>query len=179
MAGAPHDRTTLAGRGGTLASARHGVIAARSRPGLTGIDLIRRAAPLHDVGKVGVPDGLLRRGGRLSLEETAVMRTHTTIGADILRSDDVRVLQVAEQIAWTHHERWDGQGYPRGLAATDIRSPAASWRWPTRSTRLRTSARIARPARAARRLTRSSATAAPSSILPSSISWCDFLGRAS
>ncbi len=84
------------------------------------VDLIRRAAPLHDVGKVGVPDGLLRKGGRLSLEETAVMRTHTTIGADILRSDHVRVLQVAEQIAWTHHERWDGQGYPRGLAGTDI-----------------------------------------------------------
>ncbi len=84
------------------------------------VDLIRRAAPLHDVGKIGVPDGLLRKGGRLSLEETAVMRTHTTIGADILRSDHVRVLQVAEQIALTHHERWDGQGYPRGLAGTDI-----------------------------------------------------------
>ena len=84
------------------------------------VDLIRRAAPLHDVGKVGVPDGLLRKGGRLSVEETAVMRTHTTIGADILRSDHVRVLQVAEQIAWTHHEHWDGKGYPRGLAGHEI-----------------------------------------------------------
>jgi putative two-component system response regulator len=84
------------------------------------VDLIRRAAPLHDVGKIGVPDGLLRKGGRLSPEETAVMRTHTTIGADILRSDHVRVLQMAEQIAWTHHEHFDGAGYPRGLVGPAI-----------------------------------------------------------
>ena len=62
------------------------------------VDLIRRAAPLHDVGKVGVPDGLLRKGGRLSLEETAVMRTHTTIGADILRSDHVRTREAVDEI---------------------------------------------------------------------------------
>jgi putative two-component system response regulator len=87
------------------------------------VSLIRQAAPLHDVGKIGVPDGILRNTGTLTDEEMAVMRTHTEIGADILRSDSVRVLQVAEAIALTHHEHWDGRGYPRGLAGTQIPLP--------------------------------------------------------
>ena len=81
---------------------------------------IRSAAPLHDVGKIGVPDDLLRKPCNLSPEEVAVMRTHTTIGADILRDSAVKVLQVAREVALTHHERWDGTGYPHSLAGADI-----------------------------------------------------------
>jgi putative two-component system response regulator len=84
------------------------------------VSLIQQAAPLHDVGKIGVPDGILRKPGQLTDEEMAVMRTHAEIGADILRSDSSRVLQIAEEIARTHHERWDGRGYPRGLSGTQI-----------------------------------------------------------
>ena len=84
------------------------------------VDIIRRAAPLHDVGKIGVPDGLLRKPSKLTPEEIAVMRTHTVIGADILQNSQVRILQVARDIALTHHEHWDGGGYPRGLAGQDI-----------------------------------------------------------
>ena len=87
------------------------------------VDDIRTATPLHDVGKIGVPDDLLRKPRMLSPDEVAVMRTHTTIGADILRDSSVRVLQVAREIALTHHERWDGTGYPRGLAGDDIPLP--------------------------------------------------------
>lgn len=84
------------------------------------VEDIRRAAPLHDVGKIGVPDDLLRKPRALSPEEVDVMRTHTTIGADILPDSSVKVLQVAREIALTHHERWDGSGYPQGLAGDDI-----------------------------------------------------------
>ena len=84
------------------------------------VEDIRRAAPLHDVGKIGVPDDLLRKPRALSPEEVDVMRTHTKIGADILRDSSVKVLQVAREIALTHHERWDGTGYPCGLAGEDI-----------------------------------------------------------
>jgi putative two-component system response regulator len=84
------------------------------------VHVIRQAAPLHDLGKIGVPDGILRKTGALTEEEMAVMRTHTEIGADILRSESVGVLQVAEEIALTHHEHWDGRGYPRGLTGTQI-----------------------------------------------------------
>jgi putative nucleotidyltransferase with HDIG domain len=84
------------------------------------VDVIRRAAPLHDVGKIGVPDGLLRKPATLTPEEIAVMRTHSVIGADILQNSQVTILQVARDIALTHHEQWNGQGYPHGLAGTDI-----------------------------------------------------------
>ena len=89
----------------------------------TDVDDIRRAAPLHDVGKIGVPDDLLRKPRPLSPEEVDVMRTHTTIGADILRDSSIKVLQVAREIALTHHERWDGTGYPNRLAGEDIPLP--------------------------------------------------------
>jgi putative two-component system response regulator len=84
------------------------------------VDVIRRAAPLHDVGKVGVPDGLLRKPAKLTPEEIAVMRTHTLIGAEILQNSQVKILQVARDIALTHHEQWNGRGYPHGLVGTDI-----------------------------------------------------------
>jgi len=84
------------------------------------VELLRRSAPLHDIGKIGVPDAILLKPGRLTSEETAVMQTHTTIGREMLAGSDSRVLQLSEVIALTHHERWDGTGYPHGLRGADI-----------------------------------------------------------
>ncbi len=79
-----------------------------------------RAAVLHDVGKIGIPDGVLLKPGRLDAAELAVMRAHTTAGAAILAGSTQDVLRLAEEVALTHHERWDGGGYPRGLAGAAI-----------------------------------------------------------
>jgi putative nucleotidyltransferase with HDIG domain len=87
------------------------------------VELIRRAAPLHDVGKIGVPDELLLKPGRLSDEEFEKMREHTTLGAQILSSPAFPLMRAAEEIAISHHERWDGRGYPNGLAQQDIPLP--------------------------------------------------------
>ncbi len=90
--------------------------------GLAGreVELIRRAAPLHDIGKIGIPDGILLKPGRLTANEREVIERHTTIGAEILSGSRSPLLRLAEQIALTHHEHWDGRGYPRGLAGEDI-----------------------------------------------------------
>jgi putative two-component system response regulator len=82
--------------------------------------LIRSTAPLHDLGKIGIPDGVLLKPGRLTPEEFDIMKGHTTIGARILSGGHSELLQVAERIALTHHERWDGSGYPLGLAGSAI-----------------------------------------------------------
>jgi putative two-component system response regulator len=84
------------------------------------IELMRLAAPLHDIGKLGVPDAILLKPGKLSDAEMEVMRTHTTVGAAILAGSTSDVLQLAEQIAAAHHEWWDGSGYPNGLSGTQI-----------------------------------------------------------
>ena len=83
-------------------------------------ELFRRASVMHDVGKIGVPDSVLQKPGPLDDEEWAVMKTHTTIGAKILSGSSSPLLQMAERIALTHHERWDGSGYPAGLSGEDI-----------------------------------------------------------
>lgn len=83
-------------------------------------DVLRRAAPLHDVGKIGIPDSILLKPGALSPEEIALMRTHTTIGAQILAGGQSELMIVAERIALSHHERWDGNGYPHAIAGNDI-----------------------------------------------------------
>jgi putative two-component system response regulator len=75
------------------------------------VALIRRAAPLHDVGKIGVPDSILLKLGRLTPEEFDLVKTHTTIGARILSGSRFPILRLAEEIAYNHHERWDGDGY--------------------------------------------------------------------
>ncbi|MFN2557271.1 MAG: HD-GYP domain-containing protein [Nitriliruptorales bacterium] len=85
--------------------------------------LIRQAAPLHDIGKVGVPDAILLKSGPLTADELEIVRRHTIIGAEILTGSTVPMLQLAEQIALTHHERWDGSGY-RGLEAGAIPLPS-------------------------------------------------------
>ncbi|MEA2492108.1 MAG: cyclic di-GMP phosphodiesterase [Thermoleophilaceae bacterium] len=84
------------------------------------VELIRHAAPLHDIGKIGIADSILLKPGRLRSDELAVMQTHTLIGSQILAGSRSRLLQVGETIAITHHERWDGRGYPNGLAGDDI-----------------------------------------------------------
>jgi putative two-component system response regulator len=83
-------------------------------------ELVRRAAPLHDIGKIGIPDAILLKPGRLLPAELSAMRQHTVIGARILSGSRCTLLQLAEEIALTHHERWDGNGYPRGLAREEI-----------------------------------------------------------
>ncbi len=80
------------------------------------VAVIRRAAPLHDIGKLGVSDAILLKRGALSAREQKAMQAHTTIGARILAGSHSEVLRVGEEIALTHHERWDGNGYPRGIA---------------------------------------------------------------
>jgi putative two-component system response regulator len=83
------------------------------------VTLIRRAAPLHDVGKIGIPDLILLKPGRLTEEEFAVVKTHTTIGARILSGSRFPILRLSEEIAFSHHERWDGEGYA-GIAGDSI-----------------------------------------------------------
>ena len=77
----------------------------------TQVSLIRRAAPLHDVGKIGIPDSILLKLGKLTAEEFTLVKTHTTIGARILSGSRFTILRLAEEIAFNHHERWDGNGY--------------------------------------------------------------------
>jgi putative nucleotidyltransferase with HDIG domain len=81
---------------------------------------IRRAAPLHDVGKIAIPDAILLKPGKLTSSEFNSMKTHTTIGAEILSGSQSRLLRLAEEIARSHHERWDGTGYPAALAGAEI-----------------------------------------------------------
>jgi putative two-component system response regulator len=80
------------------------------------VEMIERAAALHDVGKVGVPDAILLKPGPLTPAEIEIMRTHAVVGAKILSNSRAPLLRMAEAIALTHHERWDGSGYPAGLA---------------------------------------------------------------
>jgi len=104
------------GRVGELAAQ----IAAAHNLSATDVALIRHAAPLHDIGKLGIPDHILLKPGRLTFEERVQMQTHTTIGARLLSRGSSLLIQMAEQIALTHHERWDGTGYPQGLRGDAI-----------------------------------------------------------
>lgn len=83
-------------------------------------EVLRTAAPLHDLGKLGVPDGILLKPGALTEGERATMRRHALVGANILSGSSAELLRCAEEIARTHHERWDGRGYPGGLAGEAI-----------------------------------------------------------
>ncbi|HXF94385.1 MAG TPA: HD domain-containing phosphohydrolase [Nitrospiraceae bacterium] len=83
-------------------------------------DLIRTASPMHDIGKIGTPDHVLLKPGKFTPEEFNVIAQHAEIGYRILGGSDAELLKVAAVIAWTHHERWDGSGYPRGLKGEAI-----------------------------------------------------------
>ncbi|MEO5334381.1 MAG: response regulator [Magnetococcus sp. YQC-5] len=78
------------------------------------------AAPMHDIGKIGIPDAILLKPGKLSDEEFKVIKQHPKIGADIISNHESELLQMAYQIALTHHEKWNGKGYPKGLAGVNI-----------------------------------------------------------
>jgi PAS domain S-box-containing protein len=82
--------------------------------------MLRKAAAMHDIGKIGIPDSVLLKAGKLTEEEYAVIRTHTKIGARILSQSKHALVQMAERIALTHHEKWDGSGYPDGLRGEEI-----------------------------------------------------------
>ena len=84
------------------------------------VELLREAAPMHDVGKIGISEAILRKPGPLSAEEHQEMERHTVIGYEILAGSESRLLQLAATIALTHHERYDGAGYPQGLARDEI-----------------------------------------------------------
>ena len=83
-------------------------------------ELLRMAAPMHDVGKIGIPDAILNKPGKLTPEEFEIIKTHTTIGYDILKGSKQKILTTAAMIALEHHERWDGLGYPQGLQGEQI-----------------------------------------------------------
>ncbi len=83
-------------------------------------EVLLRAAPMHDVGKIGIPDRILCKPGKLTPDEWEIMKTHAEIGADLLSGSRSPLIQMAQAIAWTHHEKWDGSGYPRGLRGQDI-----------------------------------------------------------
>ena len=83
-------------------------------------DLLLQAAPMHDIGKVGTPDMILLKPGKLTDEEFVQMKKHAEIGYDVLRTSTSHLLQVAAEIAYTHHEKFDGSGYPRGLKGSEI-----------------------------------------------------------
>lgn len=85
-----------------------------------GCELIFHASPMHDIGKIGIPDRILLKPGKLTRDEWDIMRSHTEMGAEILSGSDSDLLKKAEVIAKTHHEKWDGSGYPKGTKGEDI-----------------------------------------------------------
>ena len=87
------------------------------------VERLLHAAPMHDVGKIGVPDQILRKQGRLTEQEWEVMRQHTQIGAEILAGSTAEVIRLGETVARSHHERWDGNGYPQHLRGPEIPLP--------------------------------------------------------
>jgi len=90
------------------------------------IEVLFKSAPLHDIGKIGIPDSILLKPGRLTDEEMTIMKTHTTIGKQIIESTERRLgrsipfLQIAKEIAFSHQEKWNGSGYPMGLNGNEI-----------------------------------------------------------
>ena len=83
-------------------------------------DMIKQASPMHDIGKVGIPDAVLNKPGRFDEEERKIMDTHAKLGFDMLKNSHRPLLELAATVAYEHHEKWDGSGYPRGLSGEDI-----------------------------------------------------------
>ena len=114
--GETHAHTLRVGRGAGLLAREIGL-------GEREVELIRLAAPLHDVGKLGVPDAILTKPGPLDDDEWVQMRSHVEIGRQILEGSESEVLRLAAEIAFTHHEWWEGSGYPRELEEEQIPLP--------------------------------------------------------
>ncbi len=87
---------------------------------LADAELLKTVSPMHDVGKVSIPDSILNKPGKLSDEDFALMKLHTDVGHDIFKNSKGRVMSSAAVVAWQHHEKWNGQGYPRGIAGEQI-----------------------------------------------------------
>ena len=83
-------------------------------------DMLLHAAPMHDIGKIGIPDSIMLKPGKLTDSEFEIMKTHPQIGAEILGDADTELLKLARDVALTHHEKWDGTGYPNGLKGDEI-----------------------------------------------------------
>jgi len=83
-------------------------------------DLIAMASPMHDIGKVGIPDSILNKPHRLSKREFEIMKSHTEIGYELLSNSNRKILKAAATVAHEHHEKWDGSGYPKGLEGDKI-----------------------------------------------------------
>lgn len=83
-------------------------------------ELLLNASPMHDIGKIGIPDSILLKPGKLDMDEWEVMKTHPVIGAEILSGHQSELMGMASQIALAHHEKWDGSGYPHGLQGEEI-----------------------------------------------------------
>ena len=83
-------------------------------------DLLLNASPMHDIGKIGIPDHILLKPGKFEPDEWEIMQSHSQIGADILEGAESELLKMARDIALTHHEKWDGSGYPNGLKGEEI-----------------------------------------------------------
>ena len=84
------------------------------------VEVVTFASPMHDIGKIGIPDNILLKQGKLTAEEFDIMKTHTTMGEKIFHGSSHPVIQMVASVALNHHERWDGTGYPRGLKGEDI-----------------------------------------------------------
>ncbi|GDY26034.1 HD-GYP domain-containing protein [Agarivorans sp. Toyoura001] len=95
-----------------------GIAAGMSEPDA---EVLMNAAPMHDIGKIGIPDSVLQKPGKLDADEWDIMQSHAVIGGEILgEGDSSELLDLAKTVALTHHEKWDGSGYPNGLAGEDI-----------------------------------------------------------
>ena len=86
----------------------------------SGCDLILNASPMHDIGKIGIPDAIMLKPGKFEPHEWEIMKTHAAIGGKLLEGDDSTLMRMAREIAITHHEKWDGSGYPNGLVGEEI-----------------------------------------------------------
>lgn len=96
------------------------LLAAKAGLSETMVELIKHASPLHDIGKIAIPDAILNKPGKHTDEEWSIMQTHSEVGHEILASSEKRILQMGAVIALQHHEKWDGSGYPSGLKGEEI-----------------------------------------------------------
>src|SRR5690606_20482391 len=96
------------------------LIALEAGQGAAWSETLLNAAPMHDIGKIGIPDAILQKSGKLNTEEWAIMKRHAEIGAEIIGDDGSDLLKMAREVALYHHERWDGSGYPHGLRGEEI-----------------------------------------------------------